>query len=60
MPRYSLRTLMILLAVGPPVLAYWWWAGVAWSNHPAGLLGFALITLGMAITLLGAIGQPDF
>jgi hypothetical protein len=25
MPRYKLRTLLILLAVGPPMLARMWW-----------------------------------
>jgi hypothetical protein len=25
MPRYSLRTLLILLAIGPPALAAQWW-----------------------------------
>jgi hypothetical protein len=26
--RYKLRTLMIVLALGPPVLAVTWWAGL--------------------------------
>jgi hypothetical protein len=26
-PRYKLRTLLIVLALGPPVLAGAWWAG---------------------------------
>jgi hypothetical protein len=25
MPRYSLRTLLILLAIGPPLVAWWAW-----------------------------------
>jgi len=29
MPRYKLRTLMIVLAVGPPLLAAAWWYGKA-------------------------------
>ena len=23
--RYPLRTLLIVLALGPPILAFWWW-----------------------------------
>ena len=32
MPRYSLRTLLILLAVGPPLMAVCFWA---WSEYRA-------------------------
>ena len=36
MPRYSLRTLLILLAVGPIVLAWLWWG--AWLISGGDLL----------------------
>jgi len=31
MPRYSLRTLLILLALGPPILALCWWRYGVWK-----------------------------
>ena len=31
MLRYNLRTLLIVLALGPPVLSYWWWQYAAWE-----------------------------
>jgi len=30
--RYRLRTLLIVLALGPPVLAVGWWGYRAWLN----------------------------
>ena len=33
MPRYKLRTLLILLAVLPPVLAVGWWGYSAWQEN---------------------------
>ena len=35
MPRYTLRTLLILLAVGPPIGAYGWWLSQQndWANR---------------------------
>jgi hypothetical protein len=32
--RYRLRTLLIVLAIGPIVFAWWWY--VAWRRHKAG------------------------
>jgi hypothetical protein len=34
--RYRLRTLLILLAVGPPVLAVAWWGYGRWRTQRAG------------------------
>ena len=33
--RYRLRTLLIVLALGPPVLAVGWWGWSAWSERRA-------------------------
>jgi len=30
--RYQLRTLLIVLALGPPVLAFGWWGCAAWRK----------------------------
>jgi len=32
--RYRLRTLLILLAVGPPFLAWWCWPAIERLIHP--------------------------
>jgi hypothetical protein len=39
MPRYNLRTLLIVLALGPPMLAAWYWSlhfSIDWlaGNNP--------------------------
>jgi hypothetical protein len=38
MPRYKLRTLLILLAVAPPLLAGAWWQWQAWKARQAAML----------------------
>jgi len=35
-PRYKLRTLLILLAVLPPLLAFGWWAWQLWRTPRSG------------------------
>ena len=45
MPRYSLRTLLILLAIGPPLLAGVWFVRAALIPSLAAL--FAAIVLGI-------------
>ena len=37
--RYSLRTLLIVLAVGPVVLAGGWWAYSKWRNERQNVIG---------------------
>ena len=42
MPRYRLRTLLILLAVGPPIIAGGYWTWKEWTRPPTawgGMLG---------------------
>jgi hypothetical protein len=50
MPRYKLRTLLIVLAVGPPLIAFGWF----WTTQPdfggiwrplIGMIAFALACL---------------
>jgi hypothetical protein len=38
--RYRLRTLLILLAVGPIVLAWGWWAYSKWRDERQIVIGF--------------------
>jgi hypothetical protein len=46
MPRYSLRTLLILSAIGPPLLSMAWWFGL-W------LYGYRLHPTLAAVLLIG-------
>ena len=39
MPRYKLRTLLIALAIGPPIIALAWWYG----RLAVGVLALALL-----------------
>lgn len=39
MPRYKLRTLLILLAIGPPLLGAGAWLAVNWHNFWLGFSG---------------------
>ena len=39
--QFSLRTLLIVLAIAPPVLACAWWA---WQHHPMLILYCAIAT----------------
>jgi hypothetical protein len=51
MPRYTLRTLLIVLALGPPALA---WAWVWWPAFGAGLLTVT-VRDALWLTLIAAI-----
>lgn len=51
--RYRLRTLMIILAVGPPVLAGLWLLGVRLTSEPA-----LVQSLGLAFTFACVIATP--
>ena len=42
MLRYKLRTLLIVLALGPPVLSGAWFAGVMMGIHNVALIGAAV------------------
>ena len=57
--RFHLRTLLIFIALGPPLLAAWWWTGVAWSKHPGGLISFMITSLGVFVTALGAFFKTE-
>ena len=50
--RYRLRTLLILMAIGPPVIALTWWYGKA-------TIGFLLLVIvfapGLLMDVFGAI-----
>jgi len=35
MPRYKLRTLLVLLAIVPPLLAFSWWKYAEWKTEQA-------------------------
>jgi len=50
--RYRLRTLLILLAIGPPVLAVTWMVGRGGSVHPVLLV--AVIYMSLVVMLLVA------
>jgi hypothetical protein len=56
--RYSLRTLVIVLALGPPLIALAWWYG----KLAVGLLVFALIVCPQLVfelaMLLSVVGTP--
>ena len=43
MPRYRLRTLLILLAVGPMVLAWVWWLRGSIDGNLVGLLEMVVV-----------------
>jgi len=51
--RYSFRTLLILLAVGPPVLAAIWWIRplVALPQSASGVLSLVALIYGVSISL---------
>jgi len=40
--RYRLRTLHVLLAIGPPLLAVAFWSAQFFWSYPAALIGVAL------------------
>ena len=58
LPRYKLRTLLIALALGPPLIALAWWYG----KLNIGLLVFALIVCPQIVfelaMLLLLVGTP--
>jgi len=47
--RYRLRTLLIALALGPPVLALEWWY---WKESPFALLPLIVVSLCLILWLL--------
>ena len=54
--RYKLRTLLIVLALGPPVLAgLWWWLNASSSidgvGSEQGLVVVAILTIAFAIAV---------
>ena len=54
MPRYKLRTLLILLAVGPMVLAWaWWTAKASYETHRFRAVIFFWLSPVAAFTLGG-------
>jgi len=53
--RYRLRTLMVLLAVGPPALAVVWWAGVSLSSQSWSTMRFTSLGI-IAFLLMGILG----
>ena len=68
--QYRLRTLLILLAIGPPVLAGAWWAwpfvaevanslaSSPWDNwRPLLELGASVAALIAIVTLIGALAR---
>jgi hypothetical protein len=57
MRRYKLRTLLIVLAVGPPVLAVCWWH---WTVALGLLLSVGAITAGFVTCWWdrGPVGPP--
>ena len=52
--RYRLRTLLILLAIGPPMLAGAWWMVESPAGHET--LAEAFVTLAVCSPILLAIG----
>jgi hypothetical protein len=49
MPRYKLRTLLIVLALGPPIIALEWWY---WKESSLGLLALLVVGLSLILWLL--------
>jgi len=49
MPRYSLRTLLICMAIGPPAIALEWWY---WKESPFALLVLIVVSLYSFLGLL--------
>jgi len=52
--RYRLRTLLILLAIGPPLLTGAWWATAKWQSErkwPKALVGVEYINGWPAVPL---------
>ena len=56
-PRYKLRTLLILLAIMPPLLAVGWWKYSAWWAEQESLATAVDVPDGGSV-LLGGL-QPD-
>jgi hypothetical protein len=50
--RYSLRTLMIVLALGPPTIALEWWY---WKESSLALLALEVVSLYLILWLLHLI-----
>jgi len=60
MLRYKLRTLLIVLALGPPVLAGAWMV-VLWLHSPAPISELALsVAVGGSAILLGLLFAPRY
>jgi hypothetical protein len=57
MPRYKLRTLLIVLAIGPPVLAGAWWM----SNwHSAGAVAlWGLVGAAFVCAVIESLSKPS-
>jgi hypothetical protein len=49
MPRYTLRTLLIALALGPPLIALEWWY---WKESSLALLVLEVVSLYLILWLL--------
>jgi hypothetical protein len=59
--QYRLRTLLIVAGIAPALLAGWWFIGVEWhkdDDHGLGLLGFAIISFGILLSLWNAARNP--
>jgi len=52
MPRYKLRTLLMALALGPPMLAYVWFNP---PPHPAGTVSVIVLIIGAFLAVTAAI-----
>jgi hypothetical protein len=49
--RYRLRTLLIVLALGPPVLAGAWFVALAWGTRPVNIVGTTMLFLCIVLSV---------
>lgn len=56
MLRYKLCTLLILLAMGPPLIAAAWFTALARSKYPVGMVGATILSVALLLSLARANG----